>query len=247
MNRFKKIGDDWQVFVTSPAQTGDTVTVTLASGATKQVVLGQHLGGAMFATAPRAAAPKVAIGSLDGIIALFDRAARHLKFPAVVLDVPGFADGIRISRAGARAKQPGTLNVVAGAKDDSEYGRTWYGRVGLDGQYSPSRDATPAIATALQAFATDPVKVATAYGRVKRLRIEDGTVEGKLVGACCFCRRALSDERSTAVGYGKICAGHYGLPWGAVEVVDEVEDDDRYAGELPEFSDPLDHDYSMNG
>jgi hypothetical protein len=26
--------------------------------------------------------------------------------------------------------------------------------------------------------------------------------------------RALSDDRSTAVGYGPICADHYGLPWG---------------------------------
>ena len=26
--------------------------------------------------------------------------------------------------------------------------------------------------------------------------------------------RALSDDRSTAVGYGPICADHFGLPWG---------------------------------
>ena len=31
---------------------------------------------------------------------------------------------------------------------------------------------------------------------------------------CCFCNRALEDERSTAVGYGPICAGHFGLAWG---------------------------------
>jgi len=26
--------------------------------------------------------------------------------------------------------------------------------------------------------------------------------------------RGLDDERSVSVGYGPVCAGHYGLPWG---------------------------------
>ena len=37
---------------------------------------------------------------------------------------------------------------------------------------------------------------------------------GKESGQCCFCSLPLTDERSVKVGYGKICAGHYGLPWG---------------------------------
>jgi hypothetical protein len=205
MNTFRKINDSWCVQTLAPQVAGDTVTVTLASGATKQVTLGHSIAPNLFTTAPRAAAPKVEIGSLDGILQLFNLAANHLKFPAVVLNVPGYADGVRVSRAGQRAKLPGTLNVTNGAKDDSEYGRTWFGRVTLDGQFSPSRDATPAIAEALKAFAADPAKVASEYGR--------------LTGICCFCRKALTDERSTAVGYGKICAGHYGLPWGCAEAV----------------------------
>jgi len=36
---------------------------------------------------------------------------------------------------------------------------------------------------------------------------------GFLTGACCFCRIGLHDHRSTAVGYGPICAKHYNLPW----------------------------------
>lgn len=201
MNTFRKINDSWCVQVDGPDfQAGDTVTVTLASGATKIVTLGQPVGYGCFATAPRPAAPKVEIGSLDGILAVFNKAAQHLKYPAIVLLVDGIAGGVRVSRAGDRAKVPGSLNVTSGEKDDSEYGRTWYGRVTLDGKYSASRDATPAIAAALQAFAADPVRVATEYGR--------------LTGNCCFCRKTLTDERSTAVGYGQTCAGHYGLPWG---------------------------------
>jgi len=215
MNRFKKINDSWCVQVANwdSVLPGCTVTVTLASGATKQVVLGAYVGDGVYAVAQQAPAAKVEIGSLDGILQLFNLSANRLKFPAVVLNVPGLPDGVRVSRAGQRAKQPGTLNVTAGAKDDSEYGRTWYGRVSLDGSYSPSRDAIPAIATALQAFAAAPAKVASEYGR--------------LTGICCFCRKALTDERSTDVGYGKICAGHYGLPWGAVEVVEDVSEERR--------------------
>lgn len=37
--------------------------------------------------------------------------------------------------------------------------------------------------------------------------------QGFLTGACCFCARHLSDERSTSHGYGPICAKRYGLVW----------------------------------
>ena len=34
-------------------------------------------------------------------------------------------------------------------------------------------------------------------------------------GRCCFCHQSLDDERSTARGYGPVCAEHFGLPWGS--------------------------------
>jgi hypothetical protein len=52
----------------------------------------------------------------------------------------------------------------------------------------------------LDALAADPERVAAAYG--------------KHTGQCCFCGSALSDGRSVAVGYGPICAKHYGMAWG---------------------------------
>lgn len=36
---------------------------------------------------------------------------------------------------------------------------------------------------------------------------------GFLTGNCCFCASGLHDHRSTAVGYGPICAKRYKLPW----------------------------------
>lgn len=141
------------------------------------------------------------VGDLSGIMALFAKARAHLKFPAIVIDVPEIQGlSIRINVAGARAKEPGSLTVVEGERDDMGQ-RDWLGRVSLNGTWQPGRDPRAAvIGRRLREFAADPARVASEYG--------------KLTGNCCFCRKALSDERSTAVGYGKICAGHFGLEWG---------------------------------
>lgn len=34
---------------------------------------------------------------------------------------------------------------------------------------------------------------------------------------CCFCWRALTDERSVQAGYGPVCAQRFQLPWGSHE------------------------------
>lgn len=160
------------------------------------------------AVAPK---PVVDVGELTGIIALFDRARQSLKTPAVVLNVPELAHlneggGIRISVASERAKFPGSLNVTALDRTIlGDYGpsRAWYGRVHTDGRFECSGRAANdvvAIAGKLAAFAADPAGVAAEYGR--------------LTGCCCFCNRPLKDERSTAVGYGKVCATRFGLAWG---------------------------------
>lgn len=52
----------------------------------------------------------------------------------------------------------------------------------------------------LKELANAPAETAAKYGR------ETGT--------CCFCGLGLTDPRSVTVGYGPICAGNYGLPWG---------------------------------
>jgi hypothetical protein len=155
-------------------------------------------------TAPVAAAQRgpVQVGDLGGVLALFDRAAAHLKRPAIVLAVPGVGNGeLRLSVAGERSSQPGTITVSETGQFES---RLWYGRIQRSGAYQPSRDGgrhADAIVARLRALAQDPVGVASEFGR--------------LTGRCCFCNRGLDDERSTAVGYGPVCADHYGLPWGA--------------------------------
>lgn len=54
--------------------------------------------------------------------------------------------------------------------------------------------------------------------RLAGMTIEDlkelMVMQGKESGSCCFCSRELTDGRSVEKGYGPVCAGRYGLPWG---------------------------------
>lgn len=44
---------------------------------------------------------------------------------------------------------------------------------------------------------------------------EEAATFGLASGRCCACGHNLEDGRSTKVGYGPVCAGKYGWPWGA--------------------------------
>lgn len=150
-------------------------------------------------------APKasVEVGDLGAILALFATAKSHLKRPAIVLGVAGVAPGVKLSVAGPAAKAPGSINVATAEPFGAN---TWFGRITTAGVFEPSRQETPAaLVPALRSFACDPAGEAAKHG--------------KLTGACCFCNKPLTDERSTAVGYGATCAKHYGLPWGKPETI----------------------------
>lgn len=156
---------------------------------------------------PKQEGPKV--GDLSGVMALFDRARKHLKSPAIVLQVGGIGE-VRVSVAGDRARVPGSLNVAVNNHGD------WFGRVLKDGTFEKNRkvDVPASLVPALERFAASPAEVAAEHG--------------KLTGKCCFCNTALTDERSTAVGYGPSCAKNYGLPYGKkaakpVSTVNEAE------------------------
>ncbi len=151
---------------------------------------------AQRATKPAPAAAQQ-VGDFKGVLALFERAREHLKHAKIRLQT---ADGgqVAISIAGPNSKAPGSLNVT----DGMPFGESkWFGRVSPDGAWTPSQHATPELTALLVQLGADPVGVAGSYGR--------------LTGSCCFCRQTLTDQRSTDVGYGPICAGHWGLPWGA--------------------------------
>lgn len=182
---------------------------TLHSRATKPVVRETHQ-----------------VGDLSNILKLFDKAAEHLKRPAICLPAPGSYtpgstkhDGrwIKISVAGAGARVPGSLNVATKAP----FGEgTWFGRIKRDGTFEKSfkADLPEGLVTLLQAFASDPAAVAGAFG--------------KLTGHCVFCSRSLEDERSTDVGYGPVCAKRYGLRWGGKATAQDDGPDHITRGEI---------------
>jgi hypothetical protein len=148
---------------------------------------------------PPAPPVTVEVGDLANVLTLFANARKHLKFPKVKL---ALEDGspVVLSVAGPGAKVPGSINVT----DGGAYGSNkWFGRIATTGAWEVSKaagESATSIAALLTRFAAEPAKVAGEYGGI--------------FGHCCFCAKRLTDERSKAVGYGKICAGHYSLPWG---------------------------------
>jgi hypothetical protein len=203
---FTKHDARWVIRSDAHIAPGTTVDVPKRGGGSKPVTIGPQVGSKYgdylfaIATQPRApAAPTQTVGDLSGILAIFNTARQHLKHPAIVLD------GFRVARAGDSAREPGSLTITSVERTHTDrFGndaRDWYGRVSLDGTFQPARQAPSDLGEKLRAFAADPAGVAAAYGH--------------LHGRCCFCNTALTDERSTSVGYGPICADHFGLPWGA--------------------------------
>lgn len=134
--------------------------------------------------------------NVAGIMDLFTKALVHLKFPKIRLTtLTGQTLVLRL--AGRMSRTPGHLIVTDGAA----FGvNKYFGRIDPQGNWNPGRDSSPEVVELLNKLSTDPAGVAAAYG--------------KLTGNCCFCNLPLSDPRSTQVGYGKVCADHYALPWG---------------------------------
>jgi hypothetical protein len=136
----------------------------------------------------------------SAIYSLFETAISHdLKFPKIRLRA---ADGqtVVLKLNGARSKYEGSICVA----NDAAYGASdnkYFGRIERNGAWIPGRDACSVILALLDELAANPAETAAKYG--------------KLTGNCCFCSTPLKDARSTAVGYGPICAEHFGLPWGS--------------------------------
>lgn len=157
-----------------------------------------------FVTSTSAPAPAPTQVNFAAIQAIFAAAHQHLKSPGVkigTVDAAGALDQtVALVLANSRSRHPSAIYVSDGARS-GPYGRgIYFGRIDPNGDFHPAGACTQAVTDLLVEFGNDPAGVAARYG--------------KLVGRCCFCSLALSDPQSLAVGYGKVCAGHYGLPWG---------------------------------
>lgn len=143
--------------------------------------------------------PVEQITNLEKVYTFFQDARKHLKFPKIMLTLG--SRQLKVYMSGSRSNHPDTVNLVT--EDDDGYLDLWLGRVFADGewQHRKGHDALhKQAAVVLTALAADPAKVAAEHGH--------------LTGNCCFCNRKLTDERSTDVGYGPVCATRWSLPWG---------------------------------
>lgn len=127
------------------------------------------------------------------------------SFPAIVemfgkatdegLRRPSFKiDNLKLYLAGPRSKYHGQIMVVDTDTDD------WQGRIDETGRMWHSRSCLDRNVTVLLDLEANPAEAAARHGHA--------------TGNCCFCARDLTDPRSVTVGYGPICAGKWGLPWG---------------------------------
>ena len=161
-------------------------------------IVGVYWSNQQKAKAKAAPPVKANFGDFSGVIALFDVAGGNLKFPKLRLALDGKPIALSVARSGAA---PGSLNIT----DGRPFGEnTWYGRVTKQGEWQRPKQIDPMMSTALSGFlaemSQDPAGTASKYGR--------------MTGHCMFCNLPLTDDRSTEVGYGKVCASNWGLPWG---------------------------------
>lgn len=144
-------------------------------------------------------ARKLSQRRFERLVDLMQEAATNLQRPKVTFDWEGRT--VQLSISGNTARVPGSLNVT----DGGSYGDSiWYGRIlpsGDDrGAYDSGIYSENWVLDALRALNDDPAAAAAEHGH--------------RTGACCFCNRKIETNESLAVGYGPVCADHFGLPWG---------------------------------
>lgn len=142
----------------------------------------------------------VSTGGLEGLIGLFMTAKEHLKYPKITLELPEHT--FQLSMAGGKSRFPGWVNIT----DGKPYGEnTWYGRVSPQGEWvipdGTDQKIQVTLLALLHAFSIDAAAAAASYG--------------SMTGNCCFCKKTLTVDKSTDVGYGPVCAKNFNLPWGA--------------------------------
>lgn len=171
------------------------------------------------ASGKESAAPivKENVGEFAGVYKLFSFAKGSLKAPKINLQIDSLGNDsplpVQIYLAGKKSKVPDVINITDGGKFGDN---KWYGRVFPDGTWEQPKFKHPelgAIKVLLKLLGEKPAEVAAAYG--------------KLTGRCCFCNKHLTDEHSTAVGYGEKCSKNYNLHanWkSALAVLGKVSD-----------------------
>lgn len=145
----------------------------------------------------------VQLSSMAALIEWFKKAGAKLKYPQIDIKTKGGTE-LEVYIAGVTSKYCGQVIVRVVPPKWELKGKVWAGHVTLDGAWTPSKNVddklVKEISRLLQELADAPAKTAAAYG--------------KMMGRCVFCKKALTDDKALAVGYGAKCASNWNLPWG---------------------------------
>ena len=131
--------------------------------------------------------------AFPGILDLLTRARDAGKrYPKIKLSVDGQPVVLALSGAGK-------VNVTDGR---GFHQGVWYGAIQPSGAFREGSEVDTVLPV-LKQLEDDPAGVASQHGVA--------------TGNCCFCAKELTTKESRSVGYGPICAGNHGLPWGAID------------------------------
>jgi len=140
-------------------------------------------------------------GRFSKLIDMFKKANQHLKYPKIKLKTVGGLP-VCLSLAGKLSKKPGTISITDGKQWPENL---WYGYISTSGEWVKGSNQVvqanmPEVKAVLLMLMVDPEGTAAKHGIMS--------------GKCCFCNAQLDSPKSTLVGYGPVCASHFGLKWG---------------------------------
>ena len=134
-------------------------------------------------TAPLAAN----VGKMEGLYNLFNTAKATLQYPKIHLLVAGKPVMVYLGKDG-----------IVKVTDGKPYGQNkYFGKVFTDGAWVKGKDADTDVEHLLKCMSLNPAATAKEFG--------------KLSGRCCFCNKKLTDEHSTAAGFGETCSKKWNL------------------------------------
>jgi hypothetical protein len=135
----------------------------------------------------------------EAVLALFDAGARTLTRMQIHLMTD---EGQRVLvRSNRRKGESNDVLYVHNHHAEKNDRRAHFGHINKVSALWNHTPATPeTVKEVMEIFKADPVGTVSEMGRKS--------------GVCCFCSLPLTDERSTAHGYGPVCAKNYALQWG---------------------------------
>jgi hypothetical protein len=133
-------------------------------------------------------------------------ASKKLKYPKLRYQTDGRFKIVFSYVADRSSKWYDCTFVDNGHKAES---KKRYGFIANNGNGRLDRNAPPEVKTLIRKIAEDPAGIAK--------------LQGQTYKNCCFCGLELTNRSSLHHGYGPICAGNYGLPWGDTGNAEEDE------------------------